>query len=136
MCAVGNGDSPIPEGIVAELRERRLEALKKEFSYNPAFMNPAELAELGLESGEIVEIRGAAGTIRGIVEPDPDVRRGVVSMAHAWGGAPSDDGELRTIGSNTGRLSSNAGRLDPRSGQPLMSAIPVNVAKLAASRPS
>lgn len=30
VCAVGNGDSPIPEGLVAELRERRLEALKKE----------------------------------------------------------------------------------------------------------
>ena len=40
-------------------------------------------------------------------------------------------GRLRTIGSNTGRLVSNAGRLDPRSGQPLMSAIPVNLAPIA-----
>jgi anaerobic selenocysteine-containing dehydrogenase len=110
---------------------QQLDRLKKEFSYNPAFMNPEELAELGFRSGEIVEISGADGSIRGIVEPDPDVRRGVVSMAHAWGGAPADDDKLRTIGSNTGRLSSNAGRLDPRSGQPLMSAIPVNLTKVA-----
>ncbi|MAG32143.1 MAG: molybdopterin dinucleotide-binding protein [Deltaproteobacteria bacterium] len=109
---------------------QQLERLKKEFPYNPAFMNPEELKKLGLESGEVVEISGAEGSIHGIVEPDPDVRPGVISMAHAWGGAPSDDDKLRTIGSNTGRLSSNSGRLDPRSGQPLMSAIPVNLTKL------
>ncbi len=78
-----------------------------------------------------MEISSAEGSIHGIVEPDPDVRRGVVSMAHAWGGAPGEDGKLRTIGSSTARLISNAGRLDHRSGQPLMSAIPVNLAKLA-----
>ena len=75
--------------------------------------------------GEVVEITSADGSILGIVEQAPDVRRGVVSMAHAWGGAPSEDDGLRGLGSNTGRLVSNAGHLDPRSGQPLMSAIPV-----------
>lgn len=108
---------------------QQLERLTREFSYNPAFMNPEEMDRLGLASGEVVTIRSAEGEVRGIVEPDPDVRHGVVSMAHAWGGAPADDDKLRTIGSNTGRLSSNAGRIDPRSGQPLMSAIPVNLEK-------
>jgi anaerobic selenocysteine-containing dehydrogenase len=108
---------------------QQIERLTREFSYNPAFMNPQELADLGLESGEIIEIESAAGSIRGIVEPDPSLRRGVVSMAHAWGGAPHEDDRLREIGSNTGRLSSNAGRVDRRSGQPLMSAIPVNLAR-------
>ena len=81
------------------------------------------------EPGEVVEIRSADGFIHGILESAPDVRRGVISMAHAWGGAPKDDGKLRTIGSNTGRLVSNRGKLDHRSGQPLMSAIPVNVVR-------
>ncbi len=108
---------------------QHIERLTREFSYNPAFMHPEDLEALGFSSGEVIEIRSADGAIEGIVEPDSDVRRGVVSMAHAWGGAPSDDDKLRTIGSNTGRLSSVAGRLDPRSGQPLMSAIPVNLAK-------
>jgi hypothetical protein len=69
-----------------------------------------------------------------VVEPAPDVRRGVISMAHAWGGSPGEDHRVRSIGSNTGRLSSTAGRLDPRSGQPLMSAIPVNLRKHALSQ--
>jgi len=109
---------------------QHIERLTREYSYNPAFMNPGDLEALGLESGEVVEIRSADGSIHGIVEAAPDVRRGVISMAHAWGGAPSEDGKLRTIGSNTGRLTSNSGRLDHRSGQPLMSAIPVNLQKL------
>jgi anaerobic selenocysteine-containing dehydrogenase len=110
---------------------QHIERLTREYAYNPAFMNPDDVEALGLRSGEIVEIHAAVGSILGIVEPAPDVRRGVISMAHAWGGAPSEDGQVRSIGSNTGRLSSNAGPLDPRSGQPLMSAIPVNLRKPA-----
>ena len=108
-----------------------IERLPREYSYNPAFMNPEDLASMGLSPGEVVEIRSAAGRVHGIVEADLDVRCGVVSMAHAWGGAPSDDGRIRAIGSNTGRLISIVERLDPRSGQPLMSAIPVNLRKLS-----
>ena len=111
---------------------QQLEILKREYAYNPAFMSPGDLEALGLESGDAVEIESAEGRVIGIVEPDPSVRRGVISMAHAWGGAPGEDGDLRRIGSNTGRLSSVAGRLDPRSGQPLMSAIPVNLRRVDA----
>ena len=111
---------------------QQLERLTREYSYNPAFMNPADLETLGLEAGEVVEIRSADGAIHGIVEVDSNVKCGVISMAHAWGGAPNEDHKLRTIGSNTGRLSSNSGRLDHRSGQPLMSAIPVNLQKVGA----
>lgn len=109
---------------------RQLEKLTRRYSYNPAFMNPDDLEALGLASGDIVEIRSADGEVLGIVEPAPDVRRGVISMAHAWGDAPSEDGRIRTIGSNTSRLTSVAGTLDPRSGQPLMSAIPVNLRRV------
>jgi anaerobic selenocysteine-containing dehydrogenase len=112
---------------------QQIERLTREFSYNPAFMNPQDLAAMGLESGQVVEITSAEGSVQGIVEPDPDVRRGVISMAHAWGGAPGEEDKLRTIGSSTARLISNSGRVDPRSGQPLMSAIPVNLAKVASA---
>ena len=44
VCAVGNGDSPIPEGLVAELRERRLEALKKEGLKQGRSRGPARAA--------------------------------------------------------------------------------------------
>ncbi len=99
-------------------------------------MNPEDLSELGLEPGEIIEIRAAERQIQGIVEADPTVRPGVISMAHAWGGAPSEDAKLRTIGSNTGRLVSNTSRFDHRSGQPLMSAIPVNLRKVTDPPPA
>ena len=51
-------------------------------------------------------------------------------MARAWGGAPGKDGDVATIGSNTGRLTSTERDFDPVTGIPLMSAIPVNVRPL------
>ena len=63
----------------------------------------------------------------GVVEAAPDVRPGVISMAHAWGDVPKWDAEVRTIGANTGRLTANDRDFDPITGIPLMSAIPVNV---------
>jgi hypothetical protein len=48
-------------------------------------------------------------------------------MAHSWGDAPKYDSDVRTIGSNTGRLSSTDRDYDPITGIPMMSAIPVNV---------
>lgn len=98
-------------------------------SYNPAFMNPADLQALDLSTGDVVEISSSRASIYGIVEEAPDVRPGAISMAHAWGDAPEHDGSVRFIGSNTGRLVDNAGRIDPRCGIPVMSAIPVNVRK-------
>jgi hypothetical protein len=63
------------------------------------------------------------------VEPEEAIRRGVVSMPHAFGDAPGSDQDkdVHTFGSNTGRLSSVESDFDPYSGIPLMSAIPVNV---------
>lgn len=103
--------------------------VKGNSTYNPAYMNPADLSALGLKAGDLVEISSSRATILGIVEEAPDVRMGAVSMAHAWGDAPEFDRSVRHIGSNTGRLSDNAGRIDPRCGIPVMSAIPVNVRK-------
>jgi hypothetical protein len=48
-------------------------------------------------------------------------------MAHGFGDTPKHDGDVRLIGSNTGRLSDFDGTHDPITGIPWMSAIPVNV---------
>ena len=79
---------------------------------------------------DILRIRSARASILAIVEPEDDLRRGLVSCAHSWGAAPERDGELRTDGSNVGRLISNEARFDPFSGIPLMSAIPVMVSRV------
>jgi len=51
-------------------------------------------------------------------------------MAHARGGEPVRDGEVRTLGSTTGRLVSVERNFEPISGIPRQSAIPVNVRPL------
>jgi anaerobic selenocysteine-containing dehydrogenase len=94
---------------------------------NPAFMNPADLEELGLDDGDVVEISSAISTILGVVEPDETLRRGLIAMSHNWGDVEEYDEKVREIGSNTGRLTSIDDQYDPYSGQPLMSNIPVAV---------
>ncbi|MBW2361779.1 MAG: molybdopterin-dependent oxidoreductase [Deltaproteobacteria bacterium] len=96
-------------------------------NFNPAFMQPDDLRELALEAGDAVEIRSAHGSIPAVVEPDATLRRGLVSMAHAFGGAPGEKSDFRQEGSNTSVLVSVEDGYDRISGIPRMSAIPVNV---------
>ena len=63
----------------------------------------------------------------GIAEAAPELRRGVLSMSHAFGDAPERDGEFREIGSTTGRLVDGEREFDRFTGIPRMSAIPVSV---------
>jgi anaerobic selenocysteine-containing dehydrogenase len=110
---------------------RDIAKLVRKYNYNPAFMNPLDLASLGLVSGDVVEITSDHDSILGVVEPEEDVRRGVVSMPHCFGDLPTPENDLkiRELGSNTGRLSSVDRDYDPYSGIPRMSAIPVQVSR-------
>lgn len=94
---------------------------------NPAYMNPDDMADEGLNDDDIIEIDSGHATILAVVEAAADVRRGVISMAHAWGDVPKYDSEVRTRGANTGRLTAVDERFDPITGLPVMSAIPVNI---------
>ncbi|MBB3047580.1 anaerobic selenocysteine-containing dehydrogenase [Litorivivens lipolytica] len=97
-------------------------------NYNPAFMHPADMEALGLQDGDEINISSPHNRIRGIVEADGSLRRGLVSMPHAFGGNPgTDDDKVREVGSNTGRLVSVEKRYDPLTGIPQMSNIPVRV---------
>jgi anaerobic selenocysteine-containing dehydrogenase len=106
---------------------RDIPGLVARWTYNPAFMHPDDLADCGFRAGDIIEIDSGRATILGIVEPAPDVKPGVISMAHSFGDIPKYDGDVRRIGSNTGRLSDVEATGDPISGIPWMSAIPVDV---------
>lgn len=116
---------------------RDIPKLVRKYSYNPAFMNPLDLANLGLTSGDVVEITSSHSSILGVVEAEEAIRLGVVSMPHGFGDAPggNQDKDVHTFGSNTGRLSSVDRDFDPYSGIPLMSAIPVNVERWLDSAP-
>ncbi|MEO0997867.1 MAG: molybdopterin dinucleotide binding domain-containing protein, partial [Pseudomonadota bacterium] len=102
----------------------------RRWPYNPAFMHPDDLAALGLKSGDKIRIESARAGIDGVAEAAKDIRPGVVSMSHCWGGAEDGDGH----GSNTGRLTANDIDYDPHTGIPRMSAIPVRIQAAATGR--
>ncbi len=149
-----------PPGVLEELAAVRAESLVEDFSHrlisrrlrqvynssardlaetrkkgttNPAFMNPRDLEELGVGSGDVVEIESAHAMIYGVAEAAEDVPAGVVSMAHAWGDPAANPKELREIGASTNALISNEVGFDPITGMARQSAIPVNVRRAAVS---
>jgi anaerobic selenocysteine-containing dehydrogenase len=89
-------------------------------------MHPDDLAALGLATGDTVEITSSHASILGVVEAEDRLRRGVVSMAHAFGDSPKPS-QPEAFGSNTGQLSPVDRDYDPYTGIPRMSTIPVNV---------
>jgi anaerobic selenocysteine-containing dehydrogenase len=108
---------------------RDLPRLRSKRKYNAAFMNPNDLRRLGLASGDLIEISSDHAAILGIVEPDATVREGLISMSHAFGDAPEHDGDVRAIGSNTGRLTPVDRNYDRYTGLPRMSNIPVRITR-------
>ena len=95
--------------------------------FNPLFVNPDDLAMLGLTEGAEVEIRSARGGIRAIAQADRTVMRGTVSMQHCFGDAPSNDEDVVRTGSPVNRLLSVKFARDPYSGQPVMSNVAVRI---------
>ncbi len=106
---------------------RELPSLRAKRPYNPAYMHPDDLSELGLVDGQSVEIESSRARVRAIVAASEDIRPGVVSMAHAWGASPGEDDDVEACGTSTARLIDVEREFDPISGMPRQSAIPVNV---------
>jgi anaerobic selenocysteine-containing dehydrogenase len=106
---------------------RDIAALSGGRPFNPAYLHPEDLKDLGIGSGDLVEITSDHGSIRGIAARAPELRRGLISMAHCFEEGPEHDPRLRGPGSNTGRLIDNATDFDPHTGIPRMSAIPVDI---------
>ncbi len=104
-----------------------LPAIARKGTTNPAYMNPADLAELGVEPGGLVRIRSERASLVGVASPADDVKRGVISMAHSWGGSSLTDEKVRDIGTPTNRLVSTDRNYDPTTGMVVQSAIPVAV---------
>jgi anaerobic selenocysteine-containing dehydrogenase len=108
---------------------RELDVLRTREGTNHAHMHPDDLAELGIVDGDVVELASPRGAIRAMVKGAADVRRGVVSIAHAWGGLPDDPRDLASFGSTTAALIDVDSGYDAFTGMPVMSAIPVSVTR-------
>jgi anaerobic selenocysteine-containing dehydrogenase len=107
-----------------------LPGLARKGTTNAAYMHPADVDELELAAGDVIEITSPQAAIWGVVEPADDVKRGVISMAHSWGGSSLTDEKVRDIGSPTSRLVSVDAAHDPVTGMVVSSAIPVAVTRL------
>jgi anaerobic selenocysteine-containing dehydrogenase len=105
---------------------QHISGLRAKGGTNHAYMHPDDMESLGLNDGDLIDISSPRASIRGVVAISDDLRPGVVSMAHSWGGTPADDGAVREIGSPTGRLA-DLRTFDAITGIPCMSAIPVSV---------
>jgi anaerobic selenocysteine-containing dehydrogenase len=105
-----------------------LSALKAKRTTNPAHINPDDLKALGIETGALISITSPAGAIIGVAEASPTIRRGIVSMAHAWGDETSGAESVRDQGVSTNRLVQETSNFDLITGQSLQSAIPVRIA--------
>ncbi|MGE0795511.1 MAG: molybdopterin-dependent oxidoreductase, partial [Acidimicrobiia bacterium] len=105
---------------------RRVPGLPRQ-PWNPCAVHPDDLAELGLASGATVELESDHGRVRAVVEADATLRRGVVSMSHAFGGLPGEDDDPTVHGTNTTRLISAEAETQAINRMPRMSAIPVTI---------
>jgi anaerobic selenocysteine-containing dehydrogenase len=101
--------------------------------YNPCFVHPDDLDDLGGENGDLVTITSDYGTITAVVAPDATLRRGVVALTHCYGALPGDD-DPRQVGANPSRLLSLTDHRQPISLMPWMSAVPVSLSVLASPK--
>jgi anaerobic selenocysteine-containing dehydrogenase len=141
--SVIEGDDEFPFRLVSRREANTLNSqgrdqgrLVRERPHHPAYMNPTDMAALGIEPGSIVAITSRRSTIHAVVQDSEDLRCGVISMSHGYGvdldrlgtdGDPASP-QANSMGAHTGALaSSDLDYEEPYSGIPRMSAIPVHV---------
>ncbi len=105
-----------------------LKNLGKKVTTNPAYIHPEDMQAQGIADGDIIEISSAHASIHGVAKGSDRVRRGIVSMAHAFGDSEAGKHNVREMGGSTNRLTSDEVDFDPITGQALQSAIPVKIA--------
>jgi anaerobic selenocysteine-containing dehydrogenase len=80
-------------------------------------------------------VYSAHGRIPAVAAASGDIKPGVISMSHCWGGSPDpaldSDARVRELGSNTNRLIDNRQQAEKYSGMPRQSTIPVGIRKLS-----
>lgn len=104
-----------------------LPSTRTRLTTNPAFLNPNDMLAFGLHDGEPIAITSAHGSVQAVVQSDPDLRPGVINLAHGWGGLPDDDGP----GTCVNLLTDDATDVQSINAMPRMSCVPVNIEKLA-----
>jgi anaerobic selenocysteine-containing dehydrogenase len=106
---------------------KELPSVKARVPTNPAFINPQDMAREGIEEGQLLRITSDAGEIVVPAKADPDLRPGVISVAHGYGVLPGEPEDPFGRGASTNRLIGVKGPRESINAMPRMSAIPVNI---------
>ena len=115
---------------------RHLRTVRKRTPYNPAYLHPDDLAAQGVADGELVELVSAFGRVRAIAGGDQALKRGVVSIAHGWGGTPEEAEDPESAGTPVNALIDTDLNYESINAMPHMSAVPVNIVRIGASADS
>ncbi len=105
-----------------------IDRLRAQHPASPAYLHPSDLASLGVDSGDLVEIRSATGSLRTTAVAAPELRPGVVSMPHCWGSPDWDEPALD--GACVNLLVDDETGLTPIVGMARQSAVPVWVRRV------
>lgn len=81
----------------------------------PLLMHPDDATRLGLPAGQPVRVSSASGSTAAAVALTDTIRPGVVSLPHGWSGPGVNE------------LTSSTANVDPLTGMPLLTGIPVEV---------
>jgi anaerobic selenocysteine-containing dehydrogenase len=122
---------PPPSGRPFRLICRRITAAKNSNNYLPierlaerpaVSMHPDDASSAGIAEGEAVEIANDAGSVNCVARFDSTLSVGTVSLLHG------------SFTANVTRLTSAVTGVDPLTGEPVMTAIPVTIRALAQRR--
>ncbi|WP_326522881.1 molybdopterin-containing oxidoreductase family protein [Sphingomonas sp.] len=108
----------------------RKAASNRGLAYNPAYLHPDDLSELGVVEDDEVAITSPLGAIRAIVAADAHLRRGMVSIAFGYGSADDPSADPAVFGSSPNRLVATDEIFDPFTGQPRMTDVPVAISRV------
>ncbi len=96
------------------------------------YVHPEDASRLGLEDGDMADVKSRVGRISVPVKITPDIRPGVVSLPHGWGhdlpGVRMD--VARAHGGLNSNVLSDDDRFDPVSNNAVLNGIPVDVLPL------
>ena len=106
------------------------EAFAREGETNHLYLHPEDATRLGLESGDVADVRTKTAVVRLPVRLLPDLMPGTVALPHGWGHqhARGLSNASRTGGVNVNLLAADGpAAADPISGMAHLTGIPVEV---------
>jgi len=106
---------------------RELPGTKRRVPYNTARIHPDDLAELGIESGEMIRLSSEVTTVEIEAEADSTVRRGVVSMTHGYGTLPEENDYKRDGICANILITSDRSKIEAINAMPRMSSFAVHI---------